>query len=189
MEDGSRILVAYTTNAGSTKEVAERIGMSISTSGVDVLPVEAVGDLSGYSGFVIGGPMILGWHRRARKFLRKIRRELTEIPLHVFMTAMKVTDADNEYQVTVDPGIKVAPANREKLSFKEKQTTVNHYVAPLMKKNGSFRPSSIAIFGGKLDYTKLKLLQMLFVMVVIGEAPGEKRNWNLIESWATGLSF
>jgi len=190
MQKEPRILVAYTTNAGSTKEIAERIAANITSSeGVEVMPAGDVQRLEGYSGVVIGGPMILGWHRKARKFYRKHRDDLKDLPVHVFMTAMRVTDAGDNEEVTVDPKILVPPAEAGKLSFKEKLTTVHHYVAPLGGPGEKMRPDSIAIFGGKLDYTRLKLLQTLFVMLVIGEAPADKRNWDLIDTWAGGLGF
>ena len=191
MDESPRILITYTTNAGSTKEVAERIAANITadTGTVEVLPAEQVKNLSGYSGVVMGGPMILGWHRKARKFYYKHRRDLDGIPHHIFMTAMKVTDSGDTGVITVDPGIRISPADPGKLSFKEKFTTVDHYAAPVARKAGGAGPVSIAIFGGKLDYTKLKVHQMLFVMLVVGEAPGEKRNWNLIEEWAKNLIF
>ncbi len=191
MEESPRILVTFTTNAGSTREVAERIAANIPAEAgtVDLHPVEKVDDLSRYSGVVVGGPMILGWHRRARKFYKKHRCGLDRIPHHIFMTAMKVTDSGDASVAIVDPGVLNSPADPRKLSLKEKFTTVDHYTAPVARKAGHSSPVSIAIFGGKLDYTKLKLAQMLFVMLVIGEAPGEKRNWNLIEKWAKGLTF
>jgi menaquinone-dependent protoporphyrinogen IX oxidase len=191
MEETPRILVTYTSNAGSTKEVAERIAAKISVESgtVDVLPADQVEDVSPYSGVVLGGPMILGWHRRARRFYRKHRNDFKGIPHHIFMTAMKVTGSAGPGVITVDPEILTSAADPGKLSLKEKFTTVEHYTAPVNKKIGGSGPASIAIFGGKLDYTKLKLPQMLFVMLVVGEAPGEKRNWSLMEEWANGLSF
>jgi hypothetical protein len=33
----------------------------------------------------------------------------------------------------------------------------------------------------------LKLLQMLFVLLVIQAQPGDRRNWPVIREWAAGL--
>jgi menaquinone-dependent protoporphyrinogen IX oxidase len=52
--------------------VAEEIARS--DLQVDVLPVGEVKTLAGYDGVVIGGPMIMGWHRAALGFL-KVHRE------------------------------------------------------------------------------------------------------------------
>jgi hypothetical protein len=45
----------------------------------------------------------------------------------------------------------------------------------------------VAIFGGSLALYRLKLLQMLFVMLVIRAQAGEKRNYPVIREWAAEL--
>ena len=84
----NRILVAYATMAGSTVEVAQAVGEEIAKSGlqVDVLPLSEVQDLAAYDGVVLGGPMIMGWHRAALRFLRKNRAAFQRIPLVGFFT-------------------------------------------------------------------------------------------------------
>src|SRR5512143_1855642 len=88
-----RILVAYATMAGSTAEVAQAVGEGIAKTGlqVDVLPLSEVKNLQAYDGVVVGGPMIMGWHRGALGFLRKNRDALRHIPLAIFVTAMSLT--------------------------------------------------------------------------------------------------
>ncbi|MGD8849432.1 MAG: flavodoxin domain-containing protein, partial [Anaerolineales bacterium] len=72
------ILVTYATMSGSTAEVAEAVGKELETQGyhVDLLPIHLVADIQQYDAVVVGAPMILGWHREARRFLRKFRRDL-----------------------------------------------------------------------------------------------------------------
>src|SRR5512136_1016051 len=88
-----RILVAYATMAGSTADVARVVGEEIAKSGVqvDVLPLSEVKNLESYDGVVVGGPMIMGWHRSASGFLRKHRASFQRIPLAVFALAMSLT--------------------------------------------------------------------------------------------------
>ena len=59
--------------AGSTTEIAQAVGEEILSQGyqVDVLPLEEVKDLEPYDGVVVGGPMIMGWHRATLRFLKK----------------------------------------------------------------------------------------------------------------------
>jgi len=85
-----RVLVAYETMAGSTVEVAQAIGEELARSGlqVEVRPIGEVRDLRGYDAVVVGAPMILGWHRSARRFLRRHRQALQHIPLAVFVMAI-----------------------------------------------------------------------------------------------------
>ena len=87
----NRILVAYATMAGSTVEVAQVVGEEIAKSGyqVDILPISEVKDLHGYDGVVVGGPMIMGWHRDALRFIKKHREEFQQIPLAGFAMGME----------------------------------------------------------------------------------------------------
>jgi menaquinone-dependent protoporphyrinogen IX oxidase len=191
MGNDSRILVTYTTNAGSTREVAERIAAKLQSGDcqADVAEAGAVQSLAGYSGLVIGGPMIMGWHRKARKFLRKHREALQTLPYHVYMTAMKVTGSTEDSRITIDESIREEAGDPHKLSFREKYTTAAHYVEPVFGTTTIPEPRSVALLGGKLDYTKLKFPQMLFVMLVISARPTDRRNWELIDGWAAGLAF
>ena len=89
----NRILVAYATMAGSTVEVAQVVGEEIANSGcqVDILPISEIEDLWAYDGVVIGGPMIMGWHRAALRLLKKHREAFRQVPLAVFVMAMSLT--------------------------------------------------------------------------------------------------
>jgi menaquinone-dependent protoporphyrinogen IX oxidase len=190
-----RILVAYSTNAGSTAEVAEAVRQNLEGPQVEVqlLPIDQVRDLHGYAGVVLGGPMIVGWHRRAARFFRARRRELARVPVALFFTALRVTrDGDGGrpdpgFPVLLDPRLLAEPARPGRLSFKERQTTVACYLHPVRAAIAAVRPVSAAFFAGKLDYGKLRFLHMLFVMLIIGARPGDSRDWELIASWARGL--
>jgi menaquinone-dependent protoporphyrinogen oxidase len=185
-----RILVAYTTNAGSTAEVAQALGKALEAPGaaVEVRSLGEVGDLGGYSAVVLGGPMIVGWHRRAARFFRRRRRELARLPVALFFTAMQVTRSGTEqgfgFPVLLDPRLVREPARPGRLSFKERHTTVASYLRPVRAALAAVRPVSAAFFAGKLDYGRLPFPQMLFVMLVIGARPGDSRDWELIGSWA-----
>ena len=70
-----KVLVAYSTNAGSTAEVAQAIGAEISKRGrqVDVFRLEEVASLDPYDVVIVGAPMILGWHRPALQLFKAPR--------------------------------------------------------------------------------------------------------------------
>ena len=192
MGNGKKILVAYATNSGSTAEVAQRIADTLIETGTDAVPMEisAIKDISGYDAFVVGGPMIMGWHRKAARLLRKNRRALSGKPVAIFMTAMRVTGADASIYrgtLTIDETVISPPRNPDSLTFKEKHTTPDYYIKPVLNRMGDGNPVSIGIFSGKLDYTKLKFPQMVFVMLIIGEKPGDRRNWDTIGKWAASL--
>jgi menaquinone-dependent protoporphyrinogen IX oxidase len=185
-----RILVAYSTNAGSTSEVAEAIRNYLEgpEAAVEVRRIEEVGDIGGYSAVVLGGPMIVGWHRRAARFLRARGRELARVPVALFFTAMQVTRTGGEqghgFPVLLDPRLLAEPARPGRLSFKERHTTVDSYLRPVRAALTAVRPVGAAFFAGKLDYGKLSFFHMLFVMLIIGATPGDSRDWELIGSWA-----
>ncbi len=82
-----RLLVAYATKHGSTREVAERIGETIEARGgsVEVRQADDVVQLDGYDAVVLGGSLYMGrWHRAAHRFLDRFEHELAERPLAVF---------------------------------------------------------------------------------------------------------
>ncbi len=115
----NKILVTYATMAGSTAEVAQVVGEELSKGGlqVDVLPLADVKDLELYDGVVVGGPMIMGWHRSALKFLKKHRSTLQRKRLAVFILAMSLTQMEEAsvdgLEVTVDENLpKNLPKNR-----------------------------------------------------------------------------
>ncbi len=186
-----RILVAYTTNAGSTAEVAEALGRSLEgpEAAVEVRRAEEVRDLAGYTAVLLGGPMIVGWHCRAARFLRARRRELARVPVALFFTALRVTrtSTGHGFPILVDPRLEVEPARPGRLSFKERRTTVEGYLHPVRAALAEVRPVGAAFFAGKLDYRKLSLPHLLFVMLIIAARPGDSRDWELIGSWARNL--
>jgi menaquinone-dependent protoporphyrinogen IX oxidase len=188
-----RILVAYTTNAGSTEEVAQAIGTELGQGGspVDVRRLEEVTSLESYQVAVIGAPMILGWHRGAVRFVKKHESTLCQIPVAYFATAMSLTQTGESQvgsvPVYVDPTLAKPPNNPGRLGLKERYARLPNYVRPMLKAAPSVKPVSIGMFGGKLELFRLKILQMLFVMLVIQAPPGDLRNWEAIRAWAAGL--
>lgn len=189
------VLVAYASNSGSTTEVANAVGETMAREGVRV-EVRAISelngaDLSGYDAVVVGAPMILGWHRSAERFLKAHQGVLTKLPIAIFATALSLTKAEApatlNLPVFVDPRLAKSPLNPQRLALKERYATVGNYLRPILKSAGKVKPVSIAFFGGKLDFGRLKFPQMLFVMLVVGAQPGDYRNWDAIRAWASEL--
>ena len=189
-----RILVAYATMAGSTAEVAQAVAEEIAKGGlqVDVLPLDEVQELEAYDGVVVGAPMIMGWHRAASGFLKKHRDAFRRIPLAVFVMAMSLTqtgeDSVGGVPVTVDEKLPKPPEKDGRLSFRERYARLSNYLQPILAATRPAKPVSIGIFGGRLEYGRLKWWAVLFAMLVIRAPAGERRNWSAIRSWAAGLS-
>jgi menaquinone-dependent protoporphyrinogen IX oxidase len=189
----SKILVTYATMSGSTAGAALAIGEELLHLGkeVDILPLEKVIDPAEYGAMIIGAPMVMGWHRSALKFLRQHRAALQRIPLAIFVTALSLTSTGekevNDVSLCVDGNLAKAPQNSHRPNLKERYSNIRRYAAPILKAAQPARPVSLAFFGGSLDYRRLKIPALLFVMVVIRTQAGDRRNWQAIRSWAQSL--
>jgi len=188
-----KILVAYATMAGSTAEVAQAVGEEIAKAGsqVEVLPLSEIKDLEAYDGVVIGGPMIMGWHRAASRFLKKHRHAFQRTPLAVFVMAMSLTKtgemSQGDVPVTVDEDLPKPPAKGGNLSLRERYARLSNYLRPILAATHPAKPASIGVFGGRLEYGRLKWWAVLFAMLIIQAPAGDRRNWPAIRSWAAGL--
>lgn len=188
-----KILVTYATMAGSTAEVAQVVGEELAKGGVqvDVLAINEVADIEAYDAVVVGAPMIMGWHRHALRFLRAHRRAFQHIPLAVFVLAVSLTQIGEMdvagVPVTVDEKLPRPPEVAGQLKFKERYARLGNYLRPILRATHPVKPASIAVFGGRLEYGRLKWWAVLFVMLVIQAAAGDRRNWPAIRAWAAGL--
>ena len=187
------VLITYTTNAGSTREVAETIANELAKNGLvtDVRHLADVQSLNAYGSVVVGGPMILGWHREAMKFLKKHQQALRQVPVAYFFTAMSLMRTRETHiqgvPIYIDPGLGKCPEKADRRNFRERYATVKHYLGPVLKETPEIHPVSAAFFAGKVDYSRLKLLQRLFVKLIVGAQPGDRRNWDAIREWAASL--
>ena len=188
-----RILVTYATMAGSTVEVARAVGEEIAKRDVqvDVLPLGEVKGLDAYDGVVLGAPMIMGWHRDALGFLKKNRAAFQRTPLAVFVMAMSLTRTDETsvggVPVCVDEKLPKLPEKAGHLNFRERYARVSNYLHPILKATRPVKPASSGLFGGRLEYGRLKWWAVLFAMLIIQAPAGDRRNWTAIRSWAAAL--
>ncbi len=190
-----RVLVAYSSNAGSTAEVAKAVGEELGRDAapVDVRPIREVSadDLAAYAAVVVGGPMIMGWHRTALGFLKKHRSDFQHIPLAVFATAMSLTQTGETSvggaPVCVDEKLPRPPEKEGRLTFKERYARLSNYLSPILRATRPAKPVSIGVFGGRIEYGRLKWWAVLFAMLIIQAQAGDKRNWPAIRAWAAEL--
>jgi len=74
-----KVLVAYASKYGATKEIAEKIGRVLKDAGfpTDVLPADKVSDLAAYGAVVLGSAVYIGgWRKGAARFLRANEKTL-----------------------------------------------------------------------------------------------------------------
>jgi len=190
----NRILVVYATFSGTTVDVARAVADELGKRSlqVDVQSIENVKNLDAYDAVVLGAPMIMGFHRSALGFLRQNREALSRKPLAVFATAMSLTQPQKNtldgVPLTLDENLVTPPKKAGHYSLKESYTKAENYASPILKAAGPARPISLAFFGGRLDFYRLKWWAMLFVMVVVQAKPGDRRNWPAIRAWAGMLA-
>ncbi|MFN2297715.1 MAG: flavodoxin domain-containing protein [Anaerolineales bacterium] len=186
-------LVVYATNSGSTADIAQSIAQELARTGtpIDVRRVDEVMGVEPYAAVVIGGPMMIGWHRGAMRFLKRSREALVRIPVAYFFTALSLTAPENgaftPLPLFLDPALAKPPRHPDRLSFRERFTSVENYLNPVREAAPRVRPVSAAFFAGKLDPSLLNPFQRLFVRWIIQAKPSDRRNLSAVRSWAAGL--
>jgi menaquinone-dependent protoporphyrinogen IX oxidase len=191
----SNILIGYTTNAGSTREIVDVMADEFRKSGhnVDVDRLSNNPDILSYDAIVIGAPIILGWHKDAMAFVKKHEAILAKKKVAYVATSLRLTlnPARNldSLPLSLDPSLAADPIAADKLAFKERFTTVDHYVLPMVNAAPAIKPVIIAFFNGKLEMSKLNLIQKAFVRFIVQAMPGDFRNWGFIKAWSHDLSI
>jgi menaquinone-dependent protoporphyrinogen IX oxidase len=89
--------------------------------------------------------------------------------------------------VSVDERLPKPPEKEGHLKFRERYARLSSYVQPILKATRPVKPVSIGLFGGRLEYGRLKWWAVLFAMLIIQAPAGDRRNWTAIRSWAAGL--
>jgi menaquinone-dependent protoporphyrinogen oxidase len=188
-----RILVAFATRHGSTAAVAQAVAEELRAAGAeaDVTAIASASALAGYDAVVVGGPMIMGWHRDAIRYVTRNGAALAQVPSAFFVTAMSLTETGEDsvdgVPIVKDSWLVKAPHAAGKLGYRERFARPAHYLEKVFAAAPRVRPRSVAFFGGTLDLTKMNIFEKLFVLVVIGAPPGDLRHWDAIRDWARSL--
>jgi menaquinone-dependent protoporphyrinogen oxidase len=188
-----RVLVVCATRYGSTLEVAQAVAEELRNKGADaeVFPAPEAPGPGGYDAVVVGGPMIMGWHKQALRYLRKYQQELSKIPTAYFITAASLTETGEAsvegVPVMKDQYLAMPPKKTGSLTRRERFTLPAKYLKKPLRQAPAVRPVSVAFFAGSLDLTKMNLFEVLFVLLIVGASPGDRRNWDTIRDWARGL--
>ena len=161
-----KVLVAYATRCGATREVAQHIGQVLAEGGtpVEVLPVGEVTDLDAYRAVILGSAIRAGrWLPEAVGFVRRHASTLGQRPVAYFVVCLTMKDD--------------TPENRQ---------TVNGYLALLRQQMPEVNPLGIGLFAGALIYRRLPFVARLLAKAV--KAPeGDFRNWPAVTAWATEM--
>ncbi len=158
----NKVLVAYATTHGSTKEVAEVIAATMKAEGltVDLLMARNSQTVDGYNAIILGSPIyMLHMHKEATQFLARHRTALSNgLPIAIFAGGPTRAGEDDwgEVQKQLD---------RELAKF------------PWLK------PAVVQVIGGKLDPESLHFPWNL-IPAMRQSPPSDLRDWATIQSWA-----
>lgn len=158
---GEKVLVAYATKHGSTREIAEEIGHVLSAAGlvVDVKPAAQVRFVAPYQAVILGSALYANrWRLAARRFARKFKAQLKQKPVWLFSSGPLDHSADQGLL----PPVKHAERVLHAVSAREHVT-----------------------FGGRLAEDAPGLVERL--MIKAGQT-GEFRNFDRIREWAASIS-
>jgi menaquinone-dependent protoporphyrinogen oxidase len=169
-----KILVTYASRNGSTAGVADAIGKTLAEGGaqVDVLPMQAVEDLTPYQAVVAGSAIQAAqWLPEAMQFVQSHRTELRRKPFAVFLVCMTLA-------MKAEQGVPNGDYRQQ----------VGTWLDPVC---ALVRPVSKGLFAGALDTHKIKSLgdRLKFrLSVLMGVwSEGDHRDWNAIHAWAEDL--
>lgn len=129
-----RILIAYATKHGSTREVAEAIADTLAEEGlvVEVRPARDAVDLEPFAAVVLGGCLYMGrWHADAPAFLRRHAAALRARPLAVFA---------------------MGPLTLEEKDVAGARAQLDRALTGIP----GVEPATVAIFGGVVDPSRLR---------------------------------
>lgn len=161
------VLIAYATQLGSTKEIAERIALRLQSHGIHTLAsaVDLAPDLSGFDGVVVGSAVYAGhWLDAARQFIASDTAKLAERPVWLFSSGPV-----GDLAVGSDPH----PAPE---------------IRGLMTRIGA---KDHRVFAGSLDRSTVDrgTFPVLVRMIAKRFVPeGDWRNWREIEAWADEIA-
>jgi menaquinone-dependent protoporphyrinogen IX oxidase len=187
---GGRALLVYATKHGSTREIADAVAGELRTvfGAVDVREAASAPPPAGYDAVVVGGPMIMGWHRDAERYVKRNRGQLASVPFALFVTAASLTeDGMTAFQgvpVAKDTWLIKQPRSADKFTRKERYALPSHYLGDIAKACAPARPRTAAFFAGSLDLTTMNVFEKLFVLLIVGATPGDGRHWDFVREWA-----
>ena len=168
-----KVLVAYGSKYGSTKEIAERIGEVLQDAGLqaDVKSADQAGDISSYGAFVVGSGVYIGlWQKDAVKFVLANEAALASKPVWFFSSG-----PTGEHEK-----VENAFMSGELLPKK------------LQDESARIKPRDVIIFKGAVESEKLKGFAKWIIKKVEASKDeptiGDFRDWEAIESWAKQIA-
>ncbi len=159
----NKILVAYATKSGSTVDVAQAIGKSLTDKGatVNVHSIKSVTTVDGYGAVIVGSGIRFGqWLPEAVGFVKNNQAKLSQLPIAFFTVhILNIDDSETSRQAR------------------------QAYTEPVRK---ILTPKSEVFFAGRIDFSKLSFGEVLLAKAMSVKEQ-DLRDWNKIRAWAEGI--
>jgi menaquinone-dependent protoporphyrinogen oxidase len=161
-----KVLVAYGSKYGATKEIAEKVGEALKKEGLaaDVVSADKVKEVTAYKAVVIGSAVYIGmWRKEVKKFIKNNEKALSERPVWIFSSG-PTGEGDPVKQMSgwiIPPGLKPVIAN--------------------------IKPKDIAVFHGNVNVEKMSGMDK-FVIKRVKSPVGDLRDWGMITEWAKKIA-
>jgi menaquinone-dependent protoporphyrinogen oxidase len=158
-----KVLVAYATRCGSTREIAQAVTQDLRGRGcaVDLRAADKVAALSGYEAVVLGSAVRFGrWLPEAVDFVRRHQAGLKRIPTAFVAVHMMNTGADQA-------------SRKARFAYLDPARVL-------------VKPNVEAFFPGKMDMSRLSLSERLLCKLMKGR-DADRRDWPAIHSWAKSV--
>ncbi|MBE0684812.1 MAG: flavodoxin domain-containing protein [Anaerolineaceae bacterium] len=159
----NRILVTYATKAGSTAEIAAKIGEHLSERGfaVDVMNVKSKADPKNYQAVILGSCIRMGgWLPEMMDYINANQFTLNAMQAALFTVHM--------------------------LNAGEDETSKAARTAYMDKVRALMPGSEEVYFLGAMDYSKLSLLDR-FISKMVKSVESDQRDWDKIKNWSETL--
>ena len=161
-----KVLLAYASMNGSTKEVAEAVAETLRAYGltVDIQLLRKVRSLAGYRAVILGAPLYMfHWHKDALRFISKHRQALAAaMPVAIFAGGPFGAGDEKEWQ------------------------EVHKQLDAELAKFPWLSPVSVELIGGKFDPARLPFPYNL--LPALKQVPAnDLRDWAAIREWANNL--
>ncbi len=163
----SRVLIAYASKYGATREIAERIGQVLRQAGLqaEVLPVAGLRELRPYKAVILGSAVYIDkWYKGAAEFLQANEETLAERPVWLFSSGP--TGEGDPVELTDGWRLPVA-------------------LQPVADR---IRPRDIAVFHGYINPGKMNFVEKWAVKSIKKKPFGDYRDWGRIAAWATTIA-
>lgn len=163
----SKVLIAYASKYGATREIAERIGAVLCQAGIntDVLPVKDGLDAKTYRAVILGSAVYVGkWPKEAEAFIKANEQNLSSRPVWLFSSG-PTGEGD---PVELVEG-KCVPDGLQKVIAR-------------------IHPRGITVFHGNIDPARVNPIEKWAIKSVVKKPFGDFRDWDQINAWASGIA-